>query len=104
MWTQRCALIIDKASMVELDMLSNIAKQLAKARDLSSESTAMFGGLPIVILMGDFYQFLPVIGRTLWEEVRTEEDPYGKMLWKSFNAVITLIQQMRQIDDPTFKA
>ncbi len=26
------------------------------------------------------------------------------MLWKSFNAVITLTQQMRQIDYPTFNA
>ncbi len=37
----------------------------AKARGLSSKRTAMFGGLPIVILMGDFYQFLPMIGRPL---------------------------------------
>ncbi len=66
--------------MVVLDMLSNIAKQLAKARGLLSESTAMFGGLPIVILMGDFYQFLPVIGQLFCEEVCTEEDPYGKIL------------------------
>ncbi len=57
--------------MVELDMLSNIAKQLAKTRGLSNESTAMFGGLPIVILIEDFYQFPPVIGRLLWEEVCT---------------------------------
>lgn len=104
MWTQRCALIIDEVSMVELDMLSNITKQLAKARGLTGESTAMFGGLPIVILMEDFYQFPPVIGRPLWDEVRTEEDHYGKMLWKSFNAVITLTQQMRQINDPDFNA
>ncbi len=79
-WTKRCTLIIIEVSMVMLDMLSNIVKQLAKAKGLSSESTAMFRGLPIVILIGGFYQFPPVIGQPLWEEVCTEEDPYGKML------------------------
>lgn len=59
---QRYALIIDKVSMVELDIFSNIAKQLAKARSLTSESTAIFEGLPIVIFMEDFYKFPPVIG------------------------------------------
>ncbi len=43
-----------------------------------------------------------MIGRPIWKEVCIEEDSYGKMLWKSFNAVITLIQQMRQIDNLAF--
>ncbi len=80
MWIQRYALIIDEVSMVELDMLSNIAKQLAKARGLLSESTTMFGVLPIVILIRDFYQFPLVIDRPFWEEVCIEKDPYGKIL------------------------
>lgn len=103
-WTKRCALIIDEVSMVELDMLSNMAKQLAKARGLASESTAMFEGLPIVILMGDFYQLPPIIGRPLWDERRTDKDHYGKMLWNSLHAVITLNQQMRQLNNPGFNA
>ncbi len=41
--------------MVEMEMLSNIGKQLAKACGLSNSSPAVFGGLPIVIVMGDFY-------------------------------------------------
>lgn len=88
--------------MVKLDMFSNVAKQLAKARGLTIESTAIFRRLLIVILMEDFYQFPLVIGYLLWDEVYIEEDHYGKMLWRSFNAVITLTQQMRQIDDPKF--
>lgn len=48
--------------MVELDMLSNITKQLAKARSFSNKSIVIFGELPIIILMGDFYQFPLVIG------------------------------------------
>lgn len=55
MWIQRYALIIDEVTMVELDMLSNIAKQLVKAKGFISESTAIFGKLLIVILMEDIH-------------------------------------------------
>lgn len=102
LWTRRFALIIDEISMVELDMLSNIGKQLAKARGLGNDSTAVFGGLPIVILMGDFYQFSPVVGRPLWGQPRSDEDHNGKTLWECFDSVITLTQQMRQLHDPHF--
>ncbi len=95
MWTQPCTFIIDEVCMVELDMLSNMAKQLAKARGFSIKSTIIFGRLLIVIFMEDFYQFPPMIGQPLWEEVCVEEDSYDKILWKSFNAVITLTQQIR---------
>ncbi len=56
-------MIVDEKSMVELEMLSNMGKQLAKARSLSNSSTAVFGDLPIIIVMGDFYQFPPIVGR-----------------------------------------
>lgn len=88
--------------MVELEMLSNMGQQLAKARGLSNSSTAVFGGLPIVIVMGDFYQFPPITGRPLWGEPQTDEDRNGKTLWLSFSSVITLTQQMRQQGDPIF--
>ncbi len=59
-------MIVDEISMVELEMMSNMEKQLAKAWGLSNSSTAVFGGLPIVIIIEDFYQFLPIAGRPLW--------------------------------------
>lgn len=62
---QRYTLIIDEVSMIELDMFSNIIKQLAKARDLISENTAIFKTLPIPISIEDFYQFSSIIDRLL---------------------------------------
>ncbi len=58
-------MIVDELSMVKMEMLSNMGKQLAKARGFSNFSTAVLGGLPIVIVMGDFYQFLPIAGQPL---------------------------------------
>lgn len=52
--------------MVKLEMFSNMGKQLAKARGLSNSSIAMFESLSIIIIMGDFYQFLSIIGHPLW--------------------------------------
>lgn len=102
LWTARCIMIVDEISMVKLEMLSNIGKQLAKARGLSNSSTAVFGGLPIVIVMGNFYQFPPIAGRPLWGKPQTDDDHNGKTLWLSFSSVITLTQQMRQQSDPIF--
>ena len=54
--------------MVKLEMLSNMGKQLAKARGLSNFNMAVFGGLLIVIVMENFYQFPPIAGRLFWGE------------------------------------
>ena len=58
-------MIIDEISMTDLSMLSKIAKSLDR------NSPDLFGGLPTVIFMGDFYQFPPVRGPALWTELAT---------------------------------
>jgi hypothetical protein len=63
-----------------------------------------FSGLPIVILMGDFFQFPPVRGPPLWKNPRyaNDEDAVGKLLWHRFQNVIILDEQMGQLEDPLF--
>lgn len=56
-------MIVDEISMVKLDKLSNIVKQLAKSRGLSSSSMAVFENLSIIIVMRNFYQFPPIASR-----------------------------------------
>ncbi len=70
-------MIVDEISMVELEMLSNMGKQLAKARRLSNSSTAVLGGLPIVIVMGNFYPFPSIASRPLWDKPQTDKDHNG---------------------------
>jgi len=53
-------MIVDEVSIVNLGMLSVIDSYYKTARSLGRGSTDLFGGLLVVILMGDFFQFLPV--------------------------------------------
>ncbi len=73
-------MIVDELSIVKMEILSNIGKQLAKAYSFFNFSTTVLGGLPIVIVMGNFYQFLPIAVRLLWGETQTDKDHNGKIL------------------------
>jgi hypothetical protein len=58
LWARKTILVIDEMSMIDLKMLSVINDQCKVARSLPRSSPDLFGGLPIVILMGDFFSFL----------------------------------------------
>ena len=62
LYTTRYILIVNEINIVKLDMLSDIIKQLTKACSIFNKSTAIFGGLPILIIIGDFYQFSLIRG------------------------------------------
>jgi len=105
LWSRKTVMIIDEVSMTDLSMLSTINNQCKIARSLDRSSPDLFGGLPIVILMGDFHQFPPVRGPALWREPRigNDEDANGRIIWHQFTDVIVLDQQMRQADAPAFR-
>jgi hypothetical protein len=64
-------MIIDKVSMMDLGMLSIINNYCKTAQSLDKTSTDFFGGIPMVILMGDFYQFPPIHGLLMWKTPRS---------------------------------
>ncbi|KAJ5343447.1 uncharacterized protein N7506_003271 [Penicillium brevicompactum] len=105
LWAQKTILVIDEMSMVDLKMLSVINNQCKVARSLPRSSPELFGGLPIVILMGDFFQFPPVHGPPLWKKPRygNDDDAAGRLIWRRFENVIILNEQMRQSEDPSFR-
>ncbi len=51
--------------MINLKLLVSIDKQLQKARRSDLHSTMVFGGLPLVVRIENFYQFTPVLEKTL---------------------------------------
>lgn len=89
-------IIVEEISMVKLEMLSNMEKSLAKARDLLNSSKRVFGGLPIIIFIGNFYQFLHITSCFFWGKPQIDEDHNSKTLWLIFSLVIILTKQMRQ--------
>lgn len=55
--------------------------------------------------MGDFFQFPPVRGPPLWKRPRygVDDDAAGRLIWRRFEHVIILDEQMRQSEDPSFR-
>lgn len=76
----QCIIIMDEMSMVKLEILSKIRKQLAKACGFSNYNTVVFGRLSIIIVMGDFSQFLPITGHLLWSKSPTDKNHNNKSL------------------------
>ena len=105
LWSNKTIMIIDEVSMVDLTMLNTINNQCKIAKSLDRGSPDLFGGLPIIIFMGDFFQFPPVKGPALWKSPRdgNDEDANGRMIWHRFTNVVILDEQMRQAQDPVFQ-
>ncbi|KAI0850822.1 hypothetical protein F5Y00DRAFT_268211 [Daldinia vernicosa] len=92
--------------------LYQVHLQLQKLKDKFEED---FGGVPIVVLCGDFYQFDPVQGTSMlypgratskktYEktgdmfEMKNKNQMLGYQLWEKFTTVVILDQQMRTAD------
>ncbi len=90
-WTHRSSLIIDELSVIQLELLAKMDKQLRKAQSVIVSSTTLFGGLLLIIVMGDFNQFVPVSGHRPY----SGEETNGKVLWGHFQSVLSFIKQMQ---------
>lgn len=90
--------------MVQLKLLAKMDNQLRKTRGAIVSSIALFSGLPLIILMGDFYQFAPTNNRLLWDRPYSEEETHGKVLWDNFQVVLSFIKQMQPRFDLVFQA
>lgn len=91
-------MIIDDVSMwISLNTHCKIA------RSLDRSSPDLFGGLPMVILMGDSHRFPSVQGQALWKLPRNETDQDGKIIWPQLKQAIILHEQMRQAEDLPYR-
>lgn len=104
LWSQKTIMIIDEVSMIDQSALGIINMHCKAARLLDRDSSDLFGGLPVVILMGDFHQFPPVQGQPLWKLPRSETDQDGKLIWSRFKQVVILDEQMRQTEDLQYRS
>ncbi len=89
-WLYRLSLIIDEVSMIDLKWLTLIDKQVQKEKGLDSHSITVFGALPLVVIIGDFYQFASFLGKALWDHLIGEEEVHGKSFWNRLITILTL--------------
>ena len=76
-------------------LLAIVDIQLIQAKKEADIDTIVYGGLAIIILMRDFYQFLPQIEKPLWKKAIIIDKLYGKTIWNHFTSIITLTQQIK---------
>jgi hypothetical protein len=95
-------LIVDEISMVSSKLMDSIDKQCKVMKNLDSNSTAVFGGLHVVIVLGDFHQFSPIQAKALWQQQETNDEKRGQQLWHMFKDVVVLDEQMRQQQDTAY--
>ncbi len=79
-WTYQSSVIIYELCMIQLELLTKMDKQLCKVQSANVSSIALFGDLPLIILMGDFYQFAFVSGHLLWHRPYSKEETHGRVL------------------------
>lgn len=113
LWKQKLVLVIDEVSMLGGTTLFHANCRLQALRDCPDKP---FGGLPVVLLMGDFYQFAPVLETSLLVDrmvdladmaslgQATIAHHRGHSLWLMFKTVVLLEEQVRARDDPLLGA
>jgi hypothetical protein len=108
-WQEKCLLIIDEVSMLGARTLYAVNQQLCKLRGCAQD----FGGIPVVLLCGDFHQFRPIQERSIvvpssaipWDEEKSfrveQRYQHDKVheLWKKFTTVVILKEQVRAAGD-----
>ena len=105
LWAGKTIMVIDEISMVDLHHVYLINRHCNMAKSLPANSSEFLGGLPVVIWLGDFFQFPPVQGTPLWKlpSQNDNKENFALFLWHQFKDVIFLDEQMRQSRDPAFR-
>ena len=104
-WKQKLVLVIDEVSMIGGSTLDDIDERIRMLRGDQNP----FGGMPVVLLCGDFYQFGPVketnlllgMSDLVWNPQnprdvnRVRKHQKGHQLFKRFKNVVMLKEQVR---------
>jgi hypothetical protein len=104
---RQTVLFIDEISMVSTKLLGVVSENCTKIFELRTTGSAVFGGVPIVLLLGDFYQFPPIGGDLLWTSKSTQhftdDEMEGWNTWRKFTQAIILTESLRQRGDTVYQ-
>jgi hypothetical protein len=98
-------LITDEIGMVGKKLLYRVDQQCKGIFSLPTDSGALFGGLPVVVALGDFHQFPPVLDQALWAPSPVKgQSLHLEEIWPRFNNAVILTESMRQQGDVAYQA
>jgi hypothetical protein len=110
-WQEKDVLIVDEISILGARTLYVVDERLRDLRGCTQD----FGGIPIILFLGDFKQFRPVQERSIivasssdfgWDEGKTfkverrHQHDKAHRLWRRFTTVVMLKEQVRAAGDP----
>ena len=67
-------------NIIDFKLFISINKQLQKAKGSDISSITFLGRFSLVVLIGDFYQFLLVTGSAFWDKLYRKKKIYRKIL------------------------
>ncbi|PPQ75766.1 hypothetical protein CVT24_002642 [Panaeolus cyanescens] len=106
-WRSVEVILIDEMSLLSQQLLCDIDHALRYAKERPND---WFGGI-IVVFAGDFFQYPPVRGSPMYTPITnkktslSEDDfkkRFGRLAWKTVNAVIEMKEQHRMKGDPEY--
>ena len=90
-------LLVDERSLVGAKTLGWMEFMCKWGVNNESLSESSWGGLPVVVLLGDDIQLPPVLDTPVYKEVcNNDAGMHGILVWKSFTTAITLESNIRQ--------
>ncbi|XP_056017318.1 ATP-dependent DNA helicase PIF1-like [Ostrea edulis] len=95
-------LLVDERSLVGCCTLGWMEYMCRYAMNSGSFSSSSWGGLPVVVFLGDDVQLPPVCGSPVYNcKSNKSASLHGALVWKEFNVAITLSNIIRQNQNET---
>lgn len=73
LWTSKTVMIVNNASMVDVQTLAKVNNRSLVARSQSPDAPGIFGGVPVVVVMADFSQLLHATTLPLYRQVGVDD-------------------------------
>ncbi len=105
LWNNKIIMIIDEINMINVKLLIKIDSNCTIVKSQERDTSKFFENITIVILMRDFFQLASMIEKSLWQKYNnfTKEQSRRLLLWKRFDNVIFLNEQMKQAQDVKYR-
>jgi Fe-S cluster biosynthesis and repair protein YggX len=97
LWAHKIIMIINEINMINATLLTKIDSNCVIFKVQKRDINNFFDNILIVILMKDFFQLISMKEKSLWQQYKnfTKEQNRDLLLWRKFDNVIILNEQMK---------